>query len=100
MLMHYRLYIEKNGFRSSEFISSLNFSSSTTAFVASLLETQMFHCFVSERIENPDDPEVRLFDDLINAKHNRSKRNQLTLAGRKETLFLDDTRSLVSLFEI
>jgi hypothetical protein len=55
----------------------------------------MFHNFIEERRESPNDPEVLFFDDTINAKFNRSKKATLTLR-KKETAFLDDTRSLVS----
>lgn len=74
----------------------LNLSSNSTEFVGALLKTQMFQVFTVERHENPHDPEVLFFDDSITAKMNRSKKTALTRGGKKETRFLDDTRSMAS----
>lgn len=73
---------------------SLNLSKSCAKFVSSLLATQMFQVFTVERCENPNDPEVLFFNDSIIAKTNRSKKSTLA-GGKKETRFLDDTRSMV-----
>jgi hypothetical protein len=60
----------------------------------------MFDCFIQERHELPNDPEVRFFDESITAKVNRSKKVALTQMGRggkkKETAFLNDTSDEVS----
>ena len=82
-------------FKSDEFLAVLNLSESSTVCVKEILSTQMFYNFVEERCENPNDPEVLFFDDTINAKFNRSKKVVLT-GRKKETAFLDDTRSMVS----
>jgi DENN domain-containing protein 5 len=74
---------------------SLNLSEHSTEYVREILKTQLFQNFVEERCDCPHDPEVLFFDDTINAKFNRSKKATLTLR-KKETAFLDDTRSIVS----
>lgn len=81
-------------FRSDDFLAGLNLPESSAEWVKEILTTQMFHNFVEERCENPNDPEVLFFDDSINAKFNRSKKVVLT-GRKKETAFLDDTRSMV-----
>lgn len=97
LFQNYRSYLEGIEFRSSDFLTSLNLPNDSSDFIAALLDTQMFHNFVVERVESSLDPEVRFFDDSINAKINRSKKVALT--GRtKETSFLKDTRSMVSNF--
>ena len=98
----YRLYMvdrspEGERFKSEEFLAGMNLSESSTFFVKEILATQMFHNFIVERCENPTDPEVLFFDDTINAKFNRSKKVVLT-GRKKETTFLDDTRSMVRTF--
>jgi len=56
-------------------------------FLRHFVQSQMFSNFVSERIEAPDQPEIKFFDEHIIAKRNRSK-----LALTKEsTPFLDDS---------
>jgi hypothetical protein len=84
-------------FKTEEFLAAINLSESSTTFVKEVLSTQMFHNFVEERCENPTDPEILFFDDTINAKFNRSKKVVLT-GRRKETAFLNDTRSMVCTF--
>ena len=91
----YRTYVVSGDFRATDFLASLNLSECSTEFVQEVLKTQMFQNFVEERVDCPNDPEVLFFDDCINAKFNRSKKATLTLR-KKETAFLDDTRSLVS----
>ena len=100
----YRMYLgdgSKDGddFRLDGFLAGLNLSESSTEWVKEVLGTQMFHNFVEERRENPADPEVLFFDDTINAKFNRSKKVVLT-GRKKETAFLDDTRSMVCMRSI
>lgn len=62
----------------------------------SVLKTQMFQGFVYERQENPDDPEVRFFDESILAKENRSKKVKFR-GGKKATEFLNDSTGQVSI---
>ena len=80
-------------FRREEFVSSLSLSHRSASFMNAVLQTQMFDSFIRERQELPTDPEVRFFNESINAKKNRSKKEMLTSMGRakKETSFLDDT---------
>jgi len=65
-----------------------------------MLKTQFFHRFLEDRQENPDEPEVKFFDQSINAKINRSKKRSLTLGRpgqkRKDTSFLHDTSGKIS----
>ena len=93
----YRKYLDEEGFRDEEFLDGLGLSAGSIAFVKYLLQTQMFHVFADERRENPTDPEVLFFDDSITAKLNRSKKTALSRGGKKETKFLNDTRSMVSI---
>ena len=57
-------------------------------FLQSMLTTQMFRRFLEERQDNPEDPEIRYFDESIIAKTNRSKKSTLK-SGKKPTPFLD-----------
>ena len=91
----YRKYLDEDTFCNEEFLDGLGLSAGSTAFVKCLLQTQMFHVFADERRENATDPEVLFFDDSITAKLNRSKMTALTRGGKKETRFLNDTRSMV-----
>lgn len=91
----YRKYLDEENFRDEEFLDGLGLSTCGAAFVKYLLKTQMFQVFTDERRENPTDPEVLFFDDSITAKLNRSKKTALTRGGKKETKFLNDTRSMV-----
>jgi DENN domain-containing protein 5 len=86
--------VADTGFRSEDFLAGLNLSERSTLFVKEILGTQMFQNFTEERRESPNDPEVLFFDDSINAKINRSKKVVFT-GRKKETSFLDDTRSMV-----
>ena len=95
----YRTYIADSSadgdkFKSEEFLTGLNLSENSKDCVREILSTQMFHNFVEERRGTPNDPEVMFFDDTINAKLNRSRKVVLT-GRKKETAFLDDTRSMV-----
>lgn len=87
LLEDYRLYLAHNGFRSDEFVDSQ--PAPDREFMTAMVRTQMFDCFVVERRECPNDPEVRFFDESILAKFNRSKM-VLARGGKKETPFLDD----------
>ena len=92
----YRSFLGETTFRGEAFLASLNLPDDNTDFVSSVLDTQMFQVFTVERRENPSDPEVLFFDDSITAKLNRSKMATLSRGGKKkETRFLDDTRSKV-----
>jgi dDENN domain len=95
LFQSYRTHLIGGEFRAADFLMSLNLSDRSTEFVHEVLKTQLFQNFVEERRDCPSDPEVLFFDDTINAKFNRSKKATLTLR-KKETAFLDDTRSLVS----
>lgn len=91
LFKNYRLYLDGTDFKREQFLASLNVPSESLEFVSNILESQMFHCFVVERVEEPDNSEVRFFDESIQAKVNRSKKTALTPGRRKETKFLDDT---------
>jgi hypothetical protein len=86
--------MSESTFQRAEFIASQYLSSRCAHWVNAFLNTQMFDCFIQERNELPNDPEVRFFDESITAKVNRSKKVALTHIGRggkKETAFLNDT---------
>jgi hypothetical protein len=59
-------------------------------FLQRVLKTQMFQRFLEQRKDNPESPELCLFDESIIAKNNRSKKVNLTMGGKKPTPFLDD----------
>ena len=101
ILKNYKQFVDDDSsFRSAEFLGSLNASATSTEFVDSILMTQMFSRFLSERKENPTDPAVLFFDESINAKLNRSKKAALSNIGRGgkkgTTAFLDDKSALVT----
>ena len=58
-------------------------------FLENILNTQLFQRFLEERIENPNLPEIRFFDESIVAKRNRSKK-AIANGGKKSTPFLND----------
>lgn len=68
-----------------------NSSPESIEFIRRILKTQMFQRFLEERLENPDDSELRFFDESIVAKKNRSKKSTLQ-TGKKPTPFLDSDR--------
>ena len=72
-----------------------NSSPESIGFIRRILQTQMFQRFLEERQENPDDSELRFFDESIVAKKNRSKKSTLQ-TGKKPTPFLDSDRWKVS----
>ena len=79
-------------------MQSLGLTLSSAEFCDGFTKTQLFHRFIEERREW-NDPEVRFFDESINAKVNRSRKNTLINFGRaevKDTAFLDDTSRMVS----
>ncbi|GKZ00040.1 hypothetical protein MPSEU_000957400 [Mayamaea pseudoterrestris] len=93
LLQNYRTFLKETEFQATCFIQSLCLGESSTEFCDSFVKTQLFHRFIEERRERSD-PEVLLFDESINAKINRSKKNALMSFGRpdmKDTAFLDDT---------
>jgi len=99
----YRQYLGENAFHIEDFVASLNISASSSEFVVRMLKTQMFMRFVEDRRDSPEDPEVKFFDESINAKINRSKKASFgTLFARpgkhkRDTSFLDDNSGLVRL---
>lgn len=98
LLQNYKSYISQTGFLASDFVQSLGLGGSSAQFCESMVKTQLFQRFLGER-EEVNDPEVRFFDESINAKINRSKKTSLMNFGRvdtKETTFLDDTSRMVS----
>lgn len=101
LFQNYRQFIDRESFRSAEFLASTNGTGDNTNFVGHVLKTQMFDRFLEERQENPRNPVVVFFDESINAKLNRSKKAALTHIGRgggkKSTDFLDDRSGVVSL---
>jgi hypothetical protein len=88
------------GFQANEFVESLSLTVSSADFCSHFVKTQLFDRFIEERRESPQDPEVRFFDESINAKVNRSRKNALINLVRtdmKDTSFLDDTTGVVSI---
>jgi hypothetical protein len=68
------------------------------AFVETMVSSQMFLKFVEERLLNPSQHEILLFDESIAAKQNRSKANKLV--GKKITtpFLLDDSQKIKDMF--
>jgi hypothetical protein len=98
LLQNYRSYFNEAEFQAVEFVQSLSLSPNSFEFCQDFVKTQLFHRFLEERRELSD-PEVRFFDESINAKVNRSKKNALMSFGRvevKDTTFLDDASRVVS----
>lgn len=91
----YRQFLTEDGsFEREAFVASLSLSSRSAAYIESVLHTQLFDCFLRERHELPDDPEVRFFDESIHAKVNRSRKAAIASLGRghrRDTSFIDDT---------
>ena len=87
----------KSPFDSERFLNSLENKKSGRAFVAALIESQMFSRFIQERLTNPEHPDVVFFNESIVAKKNRSKKKAL-VSKRKQTLFLSDESGKVSIF--
>jgi hypothetical protein len=56
-------------------------------FLSSMLGSQMFRCLIEEKVSNPSQPEIQLFDESIIAKKNRSRK---TIGKKTETPFLTD----------
>lgn len=81
LLQNYRLYMSETEFRDKEFVDSLALTPGCADFVRRMLKTQLFDRFIEERRE-VEDPEVKLFDESIAAKINRSKKTVLTNIGR------------------
>lgn len=99
VLQNYRMFMNDDGFHAAEFVQSLGFGPNSAAFCNAFVTTQLFDRFIEERRESQCDHEVRFFDESINAKVNRSKKNVLInfgLADVKDTAFLDDSSRGVS----
>ena len=60
-------------------------------YMSFLLTSQMFERFIEERVVNENDPEIRFFNESINAKMNRSAKSGL-LPGRKKEVSVRATR--------
>eukprot|EP00934_Nitzschia_sp_Nitz4_P002603 Nitzschia sp. Nitz4//scaffold38_size140716//63852//70157//NITZ4_003144-RA/size140716-processed-gene-0.32-mRNA-1//1//CDS//3329550069//2593//frame0 len=92
---HYGRYMieddDKDLFDETRFLRDLSYDQEATAFVGGILKTQMFQHFLEARLESPDHPEFRFFDESILAKLNRSKVTKFTKGGKLPTPFLDDT---------
>uniref|UniRef100_A0A7S4R4H9 UDENN domain-containing protein n=2 Tax=Ditylum brightwellii TaxID=49249 RepID=A0A7S4R4H9_9STRA len=87
---NYEKFLVKGGgepFQREAFLDDLKLKGNSREFVSQVTSSQMFERFVEERITSPDQPEMRLFDETIVAKNNRSKK---TVGKKKETPFLSD----------
>ncbi len=73
-----------------KFLRDLGEEKEPTAFVGRILKTQMFQRFLEERMDNPDQPEIRFFDESIVAKLNRSRVKKMAKGGKLPTPFLDN----------
>lgn len=98
IFQNYKEYIDKDGFRSNDFLAhGLNsISNNALQYMEQIIKTQMFQSFVDERYNCPNDAEVMFFDDSIAAKLNRSTKNAITNISlgrtvKKQTTFLNDT---------
>ena len=78
------------------FLQDLGEDPEATSFVGRVLKTQMFQRFLEERLEDPDTPEIRFFDESIVEKYNRSRVSQMQKGGKLPTPFLDDESGKVS----
>jgi DENN domain-containing protein 5 len=101
LLQNFRMYLTETDFQAAEFLLSLSLSQNSAEFCEGMMKTQLFNRFLEER-RDCTDPEVRFFDESINAKINRSRKTALMNFGRsdvKDTTFLDDTTRVVSALE-
>ena len=87
---------DSNLFDDLRFLQDLGEDPETTLFLGRVLKTQMFQRFLEERLENPDTPEIRFFDESIVEKYNRSRVTQMQKGGKLPTPFLDDESGKVS----
>lgn len=89
-MLRYEKFVDAHNieFRHDDFID--DFEDDERAFVSTLIKSQMFERFIEERIANPNQCEVRIFDESIKAKKNRSKKMTLVKGGKRETPFLAD----------
>ena len=88
---------ENELFDEDMFVDDLHHREECLAYLHRVLKTQMFQRFLEERKDNPNQPEIRFFDESIIAKNNRSKKNALKIAGKKKpTPFLDDLSGKVT----
>ncbi|GFH57078.1 hypothetical protein CTEN210_13554 [Chaetoceros tenuissimus] len=93
LLQDYEKYIRKtrvheDQFQKEKFIHAQG--SDAKSFFADVIESQMFQKFVEEKLFTPDIPNIRLFDDSIIAKKNRSK-----ISRKKPTNFINDESTKV-----
>jgi DENN domain-containing protein 5 len=83
-------------FDERRFLRDLGEDVESTSFVGRVLKTQMFQRFLEERVEDPENTEIRFFDESILAKLNRSKVSKMQKGGKFATPFLDDESGRVS----
>lgn len=85
----YDAYITQNGgFDLEGFLKPLpRLNPQYLEFLSSLLDSQMFCCLIEEKVSNPSQPEIQLFDESIIAKKNRSRKS---IGKKTETPFLSD----------
>ena len=76
-------------FRSEDFLDEKNLSPSKRQWLGKLISTQLFQRFLEERLEDPHDAAVLLFDEAIVAKNNRSMKKSIK-QGKMTTPFLHD----------
>ena len=76
-------------FRADDFLNEKNLSPSKRKWLANVVETQIFQRFLEERLEDPHDASVLLFDEAIIAKNNRSMKKSIK-QGKMTTPFLDN----------
>lgn len=76
-------------FRADEFLNEKNLSPSKRKWLGQVVETQLFQRFLEERLEDPHDASVLLFDEAIIAKNNRSMKKSIK-KGKMTTPFLDN----------
>ncbi|KAI2504746.1 Rab guanyl-nucleotide exchange factor [Fragilaria crotonensis] len=76
-------------FRAEEFLNEKNLSPLKRKWLGLVVETQLFQRFLEERLEDPHDASVLLFDEAIIAKNNRSMKKSIK-QGKMTTPFLDN----------
>ena len=65
-------------------------------WIRGVIGSQMFERFIEERISNPNQPEIRFFNESIIQKLNRSAKTSLSSGRKKDTPFLLDQSDVVS----
>lgn len=76
-------------FRSEDFLDEKNLSPLKRQWLGKMIRTQLFQRFLEERLEDPHDAAVLLFDEAIVAKNNRSMKKSIK-QGKMTTPFLHD----------